>query len=110
NSATVHTSYLGISAYFIKSLAGISEYSAGYDTILIAPHIHANLQWCRASVETPHGVVQVSWEKQSQVGRRSRNAAPSPISYKITVPSGAKAILRIEGEEDQILNAGEYKY
>ena len=65
NSTVIHTSYTGISAFFIKYLAGINEYSCGYDTLLIAPHPIVALEHCKAGIETPYGQVKSSWKREN---------------------------------------------
>jgi len=98
NSTLIHTSYTGISAYFIKYLAGINEASCGYDTILINPRPIAQLNFCNAQIETPFGRVSSCWTRTD-----------SSIKYSFTIPFGATAILKI-GNCEHIVSAGKYEF
>jgi alpha-L-rhamnosidase len=93
NSTVIHTSYTGISAFFIKYLAGINEYSCGYDTLLITPHPIDALEYCKAEVETPYGQVKSSWKREN-----------SKIKYRFEIPSGVVARIKT-GDEEKIVSA-----
>jgi alpha-L-rhamnosidase len=97
NSTVIHTSYTGISAFFIKTLAGINE--TGNDTIRIAPAPIERLSRCRASGETPFGRVESAWEKDG-----------NEIIYTFTVPFGMTAKIIPENEEERIVPAGHYRF
>jgi alpha-L-rhamnosidase len=100
NSTVIHSSYTGVSALFFKGLAGINEFSSGYDTILIAPKPIERLSWCRAAINTPYGKEKSAWEKDKK----------GKIKYTFTIPFGAVAILRMENEEEKIVSAGNYSF
>lgn len=95
NSTVIHTSYTGISAFFIKGLAGIREGSCGSDTILIAPEPVSGLSECKAEVETPYGTVKSNWKK-----------VDDGISYRFTVPFGTVACLRLKNRSEEFVSAG----
>jgi alpha-L-rhamnosidase len=100
NSTVIHTSYTGISAVFIKGLAGINESSPGFDTILIEPKPIEHLSWCRAETDTPLGKVKSAWVRREN----------GKIQYSVTVPPGATAKIRIEGQEEMVLHSGNYNF
>ncbi|ANH81203.1 hypothetical protein A8C56_09600 [Niabella ginsenosidivorans] len=100
NSTVIHTSYTGISAFFIKGLAGINEAVSGYDTVLISPHLVENVTWCKASVETPYGRVKSAWQKE---GNRQ-------VTYKITIPFGAVARVRLQNQPEKLMSSGDYVF
>jgi alpha-L-rhamnosidase len=91
NSTLIHTSYTGVSAFFIKYLAGINEYSCGCDTLLITPHPIDALEYCKAELETPYGKVKSSWKREN-----------SEIIYRFEIPFGTVARIRI-GDEDKLI-------
>ena len=97
NSTVIHTSYTGISAFFIKGLAGIGE---GNDTIRIAPKHVNRISWCKAGIETQYGRVESSWKKD-ETGN---------ITYSFTIPFGMVAIIKLENETEKIVNAGTYNF
>ena len=98
NSTVIHTSYTGISAFFIKYLAGINEYSCGYDTLLIAPHPIVALEHCKAGIETPYGQVKSSWKRDN-----------SKIKYRFEIPFGAVARIKT-GNGKKIVPSGKYEF
>ena len=98
NSTVIHTSYTGISAFFIKYLAGINEYSGGCDTLLIAPHPVAALEHCRAGIETPYGQVKSSWKREN-----------AKIKYRFEIPFGAVARIKT-GCGEKTVPAGKYAF
>ena len=80
NCAQIHTSYSGISAWFVKGLAGINPARAGYSLIRIEPQVVDNLEHAGAGLETPFGLVESGWRKQNDT-----------VIYKVSVPTGAEA-------------------
>jgi alpha-L-rhamnosidase len=80
--ARIHTSFTGISAWFIKGLAGIepSIEGPGYRIVSIRPHVTGNLSYAKAAVESPTGLIESAWRK-TETG----------VVYDISVPVGSKA-------------------
>jgi alpha-L-rhamnosidase len=87
NSTLIHTSYTGISAFFIKYLAGIQEASSGCDTILIHPHPIAQLNNCSAEIETPYGKIKSSWKREK-----------TKIKYYFEIPFGVEAKIKLPNQ------------
>ncbi|MDR0560482.1 MAG: glycoside hydrolase family 78 protein [Prevotellaceae bacterium] len=77
NSANIHTGNTGISAWFIKSLAGIEPETSGYRTVSIKPHVVQKLDYAKAGVETPYGLVESSWRKEG-----------AKTVYEFSIPAG----------------------
>jgi alpha-L-rhamnosidase len=98
NSTVIHTSYTGISAFFVKYLAGIQEASCGYDTVLICPHPISQLSNCSAEVETPYGKVKSGWKREH-----------AKIKYCFEIPFGAVARIKT-GNEEKIVPSGKYEF
>ncbi|MDR1762420.1 MAG: glycoside hydrolase family 78 protein [Dysgonamonadaceae bacterium] len=98
NSTVIHTSYTGISAFFIKGLAGIGEY-AEVAQILIKPRLVERLSHCSASVETPFGRVKSGWIKEN-----------GKVKYSVSIPFGMTAKFVFPDGNERILSAGEYSF
>jgi alpha-L-rhamnosidase len=81
-SAHIHTSYVGISAWFIKGFAGIepTDEAPGYRTVTIRPIVPRNLTYAKASVVTPYGTVESGWTKTDD-----------GVIYDIVIPVGSDA-------------------
>jgi alpha-L-rhamnosidase len=83
NSSIIHTSYAGItSGWFIKSLAGINPNieGPGYSIVTIRPHVIKKLDYARAAVESPYGLIESGWTKNG-----------NQVVYHISIPFGSKA-------------------
>ncbi|MDR2774378.1 MAG: glycoside hydrolase family 78 protein [Tannerella sp.] len=82
HSALIHTSYAGISSWFVKCLAGIEPDIAepGYRTFNIRPNVVQKLSYAKAELESPYGTIKSGWRKEN-----------GKVVYDITVPAGSKA-------------------
>jgi alpha-L-rhamnosidase len=82
--ARIHTSYTGISAWFIKGLAGIEPdvEGPGYRIFTIRPNVVERLDYAKAAVESPYGLIESGWVKTG-----------NNIVYEISVPVGSEARL-----------------
>jgi alpha-L-rhamnosidase len=99
-SAHIHTSYAGISAWFIKGLAGIEpdKNDPGYRTVTICPFVPQNLTYAKASITSPYGKIESGWRKEND-----------KVIYEITVPTGSKANVYLpENGEPLQVEAGKY--
>lgn len=69
----------------MRDILGIGSYDALHNTIKIAPH-PCGLRWARGSVETPKGIVSVSWFYEN--GRLKVNvSAPEGMDTQIILPN-----------------------
>ncbi|MDR0511057.1 MAG: glycoside hydrolase family 78 protein [Rikenellaceae bacterium] len=80
NSSGIHTGYTGVSAWFIKGLAGVEPEEPGYRRVGIRPRVVGRLRYAKAGVETPYGLVESGWERTE-----------GGVRFDITVPVGAVA-------------------
>jgi alpha-L-rhamnosidase len=80
--ALIHTSYAGISSWFIKCLAGIEPDidDPGYRIFNIRPKVVKNLSYAKAELESPYGTIKSGWRKEN-----------GKVIYEIFVPTGSKA-------------------
>jgi alpha-L-rhamnosidase len=100
--AHVHTSYVGISAWFIKGIAGIETGNRG---VVIRPRPTAQLTFARAAVQSPYGAIESAWRRSG-----------SKITYEVTIPVGVKADIYLPdtakdgGCDIHEVTAGKYKW
>jgi alpha-L-rhamnosidase len=100
-SAHIHTSYVGISAWFIKGLAGIEpdKNDPGYRTVTIRPIVPQNLTYARASITSPYGKIESGWRKEN-----------GKVIYEITIPAGSKANIYLPDKVLFQVEAGKYVF
>jgi alpha-L-rhamnosidase len=80
-----------------RRIGGIEPLEPGYRSVLIAPAPGGDLTWARASLETPHGLIEVSWE-----------AEPDGIRLDATIPDGVSAIVRLPDAPERRIGAGRH--
>jgi alpha-L-rhamnosidase len=97
HSSRVHTSFIGISAWFIKGLAGIEpdEKDPGYRTVALRPHVVPQLSYAKAGLESPYGLIESAWRREN-----------GKMIYEIIVPVGAKAQIYLPEKADKITENG----
>ncbi|MDR1561766.1 MAG: glycoside hydrolase family 78 protein [Dysgonamonadaceae bacterium] len=95
NCAQTHTSYLGISAWLLKGIAGI-EPEIQHRVINITPHTVKGLTFARAETGTPYGTVHSAWLKEPSGG----------TTYEITVPVGLRANITLPAPLSNITDNG----
>jgi alpha-L-rhamnosidase len=93
HSALIHTSYAGISSWFIKCLAGIEPDVAdpGYRTFNIRPNVVKKLPYAKATLESPYGLIESGWRKEN-----------GKVIYDIVIPAGSKANISLPAAASQI--------
>ncbi|MBP6507653.1 MAG: alpha-L-rhamnosidase [Opitutaceae bacterium] len=67
--------------YFAKYLLGLEVLAPGYAKVRIRPRPPQGIASCHGAVPTPHGLLQVSWQK---AGRRIRTKFSQPGPVKVT--------------------------
>jgi alpha-L-rhamnosidase len=96
--ARIHTSFTGISAWFIKGLAGIepSIEGPGYRIFTIRPNIVKRLDYAKAAVESPYGLIESGWKKSGNT-----------VVYEISVPAGSEARIYLHARASEITENGQ---
>lgn len=96
--ARIHTSFTGISAWFIKGLAGIepSLEGPGYRMFTIRPNAVTRLSYAKAAVESPYGLIESGWRKTK-----------SGVVYEISVPAGSEARVYLPAPASGITENGQ---
>ncbi|MDR1381475.1 MAG: glycoside hydrolase family 78 protein [Tannerella sp.] len=94
----IHTSYTGISAWFVKGLAGIEPDASapGYRTFTVRPNVINRLTYAEASVQSPYGIIKSGWRKD---GDR--------VIYDVTVPVGTAANIHLPATASRITENGQ---
>lgn len=79
--------------WFYSGLAGIKPDTniPGYKLIHLEPQIIPGLQWVNCTFESPMGLIESSWKKTEAI-----------VNWKVQIPLGTKAILKIPGERISI--------
>jgi alpha-L-rhamnosidase len=97
-NSRIHTSYTGISAWFVKGLAGIEPDASdpGYRTFTVRPNVIEKLTHAVASVQSPYGIIKSGWRREN--GR---------VIYDITVPVGTKADIYLPAPASRITENGQ---
>jgi alpha-L-rhamnosidase len=91
---------LGAVADFLhRTVAGLAPLEPGYSQVLVAPRPGGGLTWARASLETPHGHVEVHWQQED-----------GALSVRTTLPEGVTGVLRLPGQEDVPLQPGAHEH
>jgi alpha-L-rhamnosidase len=100
-ASRIHTSYTGISAWFLKGLAGIEPDASepGYRTFTVRPNVIEKLSQAEASVQSPYGLIKSGWRKES-----------GKIIFEITVPIGTEANIQLPDEPVIRAEAGKYVF
>ena len=82
----------------VAAIGGLSALEPGYRTILLAPRPGGDLTWAKTSLNTPHGHAAVHWRLDA-----------GELTVDVTVPDGCTAVLRLPGQDDRPLPAGEHR-
>lgn len=95
-----HVFFGDIAAWFINDIAGINfdKNAPGFSSIIIRPHFVSDLNWARATYNSPQGLIASSWKR---VGDK--------VELEVTVPANTQATL-IVGDKSQKLNVGTHKF
>ncbi|MDR2383966.1 MAG: glycoside hydrolase family 78 protein, partial [Prevotellaceae bacterium] len=96
--ARIHTSFTGISAWFIKGLAGIepSIEGPGYRIFTIRPNVVKRLDYAKAALESPYGLIESGWKKSGNT-----------VVYEISVPAGSEARIYLPAPASGITENGQ---
>jgi alpha-L-rhamnosidase len=93
-----HYALGAVADWMHRKIGGIEPLDPGYSTVLIAPQSGDDIQWARSSLETRHGKLAVSWNRDSE-GR---------IEADVAIPEGVRAVVRLPGSADRELVSGEH--
>ena len=92
-----HYAYGAVGDWLYGVVAGIRIEEPGYKKVTLAPQPDQHLGYVTASVQTPYGALQSSWEYVN-----------GAVRYKFIIPEGITAdILLTNGEQRTVCGVGQ---
>jgi alpha-L-rhamnosidase len=85
-----HYALGAVADWMHRTIGGIAPLEPGYARVLIAPQPGGGLTWARASLETRHGPVAVSWELETAGGLALEIDLPADVSALVRLPDGTE--------------------
>ncbi|MBQ8836367.1 MAG: family 78 glycoside hydrolase catalytic domain [Clostridia bacterium] len=87
--------------WFYKNLAGVCDYTNGYETVVLKPEIHPEIGYVNYSLNTVRGELVSSW----------RFTEDNKFVWDVTIPVGTTATAYVPTETvPRILNSGSYSF
>lgn len=83
-----------IAVDFLSCVLGIKPAAPGWTAIRLSPHCDA-LDWARGSVETPAGIIRVSWRRDEQL-----------LVFEAETPEGVPVDLQLPGHPPRHITGG----
>jgi alpha-L-rhamnosidase len=93
-----HYAFGAVAHWMHQVIGGIAPLEPGYSRVLIAPQPGADIRWARASLETRHGQIAVSWSRDGD----------GPLQLDVDLPEGVSALVRLPGSQAQELGSGRH--
>ena len=92
-----HVMFGDISAWFYRVLAGIrpDPGAPGFKHIVFMPHLLGDLEWVRASVPTPHGLVESAWKRGNDA-----------VEFTFRIPANTRATVHLPCAGDAGITEG----
>jgi alpha-L-rhamnosidase len=94
-----HYAYGAVGDWLYTRVAGIQSLAPGYKKILICPNPGSELQWVKASYNSPQGKIVSNWRK-----------ADGKFSLHIEVPRGVIAYVVLPGKQSQETGSGSHDF
>ena len=82
-----------ISDIFMTCMLGVEPLEPGFRTFRVAPKPSRGLDWARGTVPTPHGDIEVAWQRKGD-----------SLVLSLTVPPGTRALLA----DGRMVDCGRY--
>lgn len=86
-----HYAFGAVVGWMYRELGGIDNASAGFDNIIIRPLLDPKLDWVKASYDSVHGPIKVSWKKSG-----------NGHSLSVDIPANTKATIYFKGSSVQV--------
>lgn len=90
-----HYALGAVADWMHRVVGGISPLEPGYSRVRVAPRPGGGLTWAKTSLETPHGLVEVSW-RVDDAGQ---------VAVEASLPAGVTGVLSLEGSPDTELGS-----
>ncbi len=85
-----HYAFGCVDDWLFRRIAGIEPASPGFGEVHIQPDLEAHLEWAEAWQDTPHGRIQVRWERAAP---RSRS-----VGVTVSLPLGVTGELHLPAD------------
>lgn len=86
-----HYAFGAVVGWMYRELGGIDNATAGFDNIIIRPLLDPKLDWVKASYDSVHGPIKVSWKK-----------AGNGHSLSVDIPANTTATIYFKGSSVQV--------
>ena len=87
--------------WFYKNLAGVRDFTNGYETVELRPEIHPEIGYVNYTLQTVRGALKSYW----------RFTEDNKLLWDVTVPVGTTATVYVPTEtEPRILGSGSYSF
>lgn len=93
-----HYALGAVADWMHRTVGGLAPLEPGYSRILVAPRPGGDLTWAATELDTPHGRAAVRWELEGD-----------QLQVRVTVPTGAEAVLRLPGTPDEVVGEGTHE-
>lgn len=90
-----HYALGAVADWMHRVVGGISPLAPGYSEVLIAPQPGGGLTEVETALETRHGRIAMHW-----------TIADGDLSVSAQIPAGVRAIVRLPGRADEVVNGG----
>jgi alpha-L-rhamnosidase len=94
-----HYALGAVADWMHRVIGGVAPLEPGYARVLVAPQPGGGLTWARASLETRHGPVAVSWRQDGASG----------VVLDVDLPTGVSALVRLPDGTEQELDGGPHQ-
>lgn len=92
-----HYALGAVADWMHREVGGLAPAEPGYRRIRIAPKIGHGIDWAQTSLETPHGLASVRWDRDHDV-----------VLLRVRIPEGSTGILVWPGHPTTDLEAGDH--
>jgi alpha-L-rhamnosidase len=92
-----HYAYGAVGAWLYGTVAGLQMIEPGWRRFRVAPHPGGDLQWAEARHESPHGPIEVHWERRDD-----------DLQLELDVPPGTTSLLELPTGETRELASGHH--
>jgi len=93
-----HYAYGSTFSFIFEVAAGIKRIKPSYKEVLIEPIIDERFGYINASYKSKYGLIKSYWK----INKNS-------VTYEIDIPKGIKATIRINNEDEVLLDGGHFK-
>ncbi|MFI1991853.1 family 78 glycoside hydrolase catalytic domain [Actinoplanes sp. NPDC020271] len=84
-----HYALGAVADWMHRTVGGIAPLEPGYSRVLVAPRPGGGLTWCKSSLETRHGRIEVAWD-----------IVDGELKVDTSLPEGVTGVLSLPGHPD----------